>query len=273
MFFELGRLRESGVLGVPTVTDSKARYKGQARWITDVTQDKPVRQPLSRRRVVLAALALAEQEGLEAVTMRRVAAELDVTAMSLYNHVADKAELLDLMVDYVIGDVVRASGEDAGPWDERLRTWVLRNRDLWRQHPMFARIYTEGVTIGPHGLANIERGVGILREAGLSDRDAGGAFLVLWRYTLGSVLLAPARPVDPSHRVGPRDETPQGRIETYFSALPMEEIPNVVAGLAHFAGGSFDLGLELIICGLRERVAAADATVVKPRSGRRRTTR
>jgi AcrR family transcriptional regulator len=226
------------------------------RWITHETEEKPVRQPLTRRRVVLAALALAEEEGLGALTMRRAAAALQVTPMSLYNHVADKAELIDLMLDYVIGDVVRASADDTGPWHHRLRMLARRNHQMWREHPGFARVYTEGVTLGPYGLAITERCVGILREAGFGDGDAADALRILWNYSIASVLVAPVKPVDHSERGVRSDGTGQGRIETYFSALPVDEIPNLAAVAGHLAGDSFEFGLELIMSGLQARLEA-----------------
>ena len=238
------------------MTDQIPKAASRPRWITRDDDEKPVRQPLTRRRIVLAALGLAESEGLAAISMRRVAAALDVTPMSLYNHVADKAELLDLMLDYVIGDLVRASAGDTGTWEERLRTVARRNYALWCRHPVFAHIYTEGVTMGPYGLANTERVVGILRDAGFTDEDAANAFFVLWQFSMASVLVAPAKPVDPSQRDARSDGTPEGRIRTYFSALPVSEIPNLVAVAPYLTGGSFEYGLDLIISGLKSRLAA-----------------
>lgn len=232
---------------------------GPPRWVTDDLPDKPVRQPLSRRRIVLAALALAESEGMAAITMRRVATTLEVTPMSLYNHVADKAELLDLMLDYVIGDLVRASANDTGSWEDRLRAVARRNHDLWKRHPVFAQVYVDGVTIGPYGLANIERIVGILRDAGFRDEDAAEAFFVLFHYSVASILVGPAKPVDPSRRDSRSDGTVDSIVDLYFSALPRTEIPNVVAAVPHMPRDAFEFGLELLIDGLRQRLAATTA--------------
>lgn len=224
------------------------------RWITD-DLDAPARPPLTRRRIVMAGLALVEAEGLDALTMRRLAATLDVTPMSLYNHVADKAELIDVMLDYVIGDIVKACAEDEGTWEERLRALVWRNYELWRQHPGLARVYTEGVTMGPNGLAQVEYVIGLLRDAGFNDEDAADAFFLLWHYQVASVLVARARPVDPARRAGRSDGTSESRIRLYFSALPMSEIPNVVALAEHLDGGNFEFGLEVLLSGLRARLA------------------
>src|SRR5215210_1429095 len=187
-----------------------AKGSSRPRWITHDADEKPVRQPLTRRRVVMAALALAEEEGLEAITMRRVAASLQVTPMSLYNHVADKAELVDLMLDYVIGEDVQVPVDDSGTWQERLTRLMRRNHDLWRRHPGFARVYTEGVTLGPYGLEHTERCVRVLREAGFTDPDAAEGLRVLWNYTIASVLVAPVRPVDRAQRDGRSDGTAEG---------------------------------------------------------------
>jgi TetR/AcrR family tetracycline transcriptional repressor len=207
----------------------------------------------------MAGLALVEAEGLDALTMRRLAAALDVTPMSLYNHVADKAELIDVMLDYVIGDIVKACAEDQGTWEERLRALVRRNYQLWLSHPGLARIYTEGVTMGPNGLAQVEYALGILREAGFDDEDAADAFYLLWHYQVASVLVARARPVDAARRTGRSDGTGESRVRLYFSALPTSEIPNVVALAGHLDGGNFEFGLDILLSGLRARLAGPPA--------------
>jgi AcrR family transcriptional regulator len=207
----------------------------------------------------MAGLSLVEAEGLDALTMRRLAAALDVTPMSLYNHVADKAELIDVMLDYVIGDIVKACAEDQGSWEARLRALACRNYELWRRHPGLARIYTEGVTLGPNGLAQVEHALGLLREAGFNDEDAADAFYLLWHYQVASVLVGRARPVDATMRTGRSDGSAESRIALYFSALPMGEIPNVVALASHLNGGNFEFGLDILLSGLRTRLAAAPA--------------
>lgn len=244
-----------GGVAVPAVPEQPTRSPGKPRWITDDAPDPPARQPLSRRRIVLAALALAEAEGLAGLTMRSVAASLDVTPMSLYNHVADKAELLDLMLDFVIGDVVRASERDTGTWDQRLEALVRRYHALWERHPVFAQVYLDGITIGPYGLANMENVIAILREAGLDDAEAAGAFSTLWNFSVASMLVGRAQPVDRSERGRHSDGTRQGVIDTYFSALPVDDIPNVAAVASHLGADCFEFGLNLFLDGLRARLA------------------
>ncbi len=234
--------------------DQPTKSPSQPRWITDDAPERPARQPLSRRRIVHAALALAESEGLGGLTMRSVAASLDVTPMSLYNHVADKAELLDLMLDFVIGDVVRACEHDTGTWDERLEALVRRYHALWERHPVFAQVYLDGVTIGPYGLANMENIMAILREAGLDDDAAAGAFSTLWHFAVASMLVGKARPVDRTKRRSHSDGTRQGLIDTYFPALPVDRIPNVAAVAPYLVADCFEFGLRLFLDGLRARL-------------------
>lgn len=227
----------------------------QPRWLSsDDDPDEPVRLPLTRRRVVLAALKVVEDQGLEALTMRRVAAELQVTPMSLYNHVADRAELVDLMLDFVVGDLVEASAYDEGDWETQLRSIVRRNYDMWRRHPGFVQIYTQRVTMGPNGVANTERVLQILRQAGFSDSDAAEGFYLVWRYSMASVLIAPAHSAIRGNLPG---RTNLDRVTKYFSAVPTDRIPNIVATAGYLTGTDVEFGLEIIIAGLRGKLSAS----------------
>lgn len=216
---------------------------------------------------MLAALALVEEHGLEALTMRRVATELHVTPMSLYNHVSDKAELVDLMVDFIVGDIVAGAADDRGDWIAHIRASARRSYRIWRAHSGFARVYCEGVTVGPNGLANIERNIRILREAGFTDQDAADAFLVLYRYVISSLVVAPAKPVGLRDRATRSDGSGQDRINKYFSALPADQIPNVTATAAYMSGDDFEFGLDILLAGLQARLAAT--TTRKGRRSRR----
>jgi len=232
----------------------------QPRWLPADDEDAPARPALTRRRIVLTALQVVEDEGLAAVTMRRVASALKVTPMSLYNHVADKAELVDLMVDFVIGDVVAKSADDTGDWEARLRALALRDHAMWRNHPGFVRVYTEGVTLGPNGLALTEKALGLLREGGFSNEDAGAAFLVLYRWIVASLLVAPTRAVTRSQDVYPGAASARpDRMKVLFSALPRDEIPNIVATSGYLTGTSIDFGLDIIMTGFKAHVAAVAA--------------
>jgi AcrR family transcriptional regulator len=236
----------------------------QPRWVTRDDEEAPARPALTRRRIVLTALSLVEEEGLEKLTMRRVASALKVTPMSLYNHVADKKELVDLMVDFLIGDVVAKSAEDEGDWEAKLRAQAWRNYRTWRDHPGIVGVYVEGVNMGPNGLANSERAIGLLRDAGFSDEEAAGAFLLLYRWSMATVLVAPTRPVS-RHQTAPKGSKSKAeRINAYFSALPLSDIPNIEATATYLVGTSIDFGLDVIFAGLKARLAAKANLVPAP---------
>ena len=244
---------------IPTSEPSPNRLPEQPRWLAAEDDDRPLRQPLTRRRIVLAALGLVEEHGLDALTMRRVASELHVTPMSLYNHVADKSELVDLMVDLILGDVVSVPVDTERDWKEQLRSICRLTHEVWRAHPGLARVYSSGVTIGPNGLANIERVIRILRSAGFSDQDAADGFFLLYRYMVASLLMGRTLPVRTKDRAMRSDGSGQDRIEKYFSALPSDQIPNTAAVAALLSGDDFEFGLDVMMTGLEARLAAAQA--------------
>src|SRR3954465_10590401 len=108
------------------------------------------RTPLNRERVLRAALALADHGGYESLTMRNLAKELGVEAMSLYNHVANKDDLLDGMIDVVFGEIDAPA--PGGDWKAELRKRAVSTRDTLRRHP-WAVGEMEGRT--SHGPSNM----------------------------------------------------------------------------------------------------------------------
>ena len=241
-------------------SSDRATAGDQPRWLRPGDNDEPAGPALSRRRIVVKALELTEECGLDALTMRRVASALEVTPMSLYNHVADKAELVDLMVDVVLEDVVAATAQDTGTWEHRLRSLCRRNHEVWKAHPGIVRVYVDGVTIGPNGLADLEYGIDILRRAGFDDQDAGAAVTLLFRWCMAATLpMDRTRPVR-RDRPRPSGEVSAGeRMDAYFSARPREEIPGVEASVMALSGTSIDFGLDVIIAGLQARLAETRA--------------
>ena len=234
---------------------SRRRAIGAPRWLADDPPPKPVRDPLTRRRIVQAGLDIVERQGLAGLTMRRVAAEVGASPMALYNHVADKAELIDLMVDAIVGDVVEGSKHDTGDWVDKMRAVTRRNHAMWGAHPGFAVVYTEGVTIGPNGLANMEHPIQVLRDAGFDDADAAYAFLMLYHYSIASLLIAPVKALDPGERTSRSDGTLQDQVRRYFGAVEPEQIPNVLGVAPWLVQDSFEFGLEVILNGLQQRLA------------------
>lgn len=124
------------------------------------------RIPLSRDRVLAAAVMLADHEGLDAVSMRRLGQELGVEAMSLYNHVANKEAVLDGMAELVVAEIDLAPPQ--GDWKSGLRERMLAARDVMYRHPWAPDVLESRVTMTPSLFAYFDSIIGIMRGGGLS---------------------------------------------------------------------------------------------------------
>ncbi|WP_431867854.1 TetR/AcrR family transcriptional regulator [Nocardiopsis eucommiae] len=121
---------------------------------------------LSVDRIVVAATELADAEGLDALSMRRVAEALDVGTMSLYTYVPGKGELIDLMVDAAYADL--DTGDRSGTWRERLHRIAHANRDLYIRHPWMLQTVTTRL-LGPNLIAKYDHELSAVDGLGLSD--------------------------------------------------------------------------------------------------------
>ncbi|MBW6437740.1 TetR/AcrR family transcriptional regulator [Actinoplanes hulinensis] len=137
------------------------------------------RPGLTVARVVETGIALADAEGLEAVSMRRVAQELGVVPMTLYTYVPDKSALLDLMLDRLYLEMPRAEHPDR-PWRERLAAVAGENRRLYTAHPWAATLPASRPPLGPGLMAKYEHELRAFDDCGLDDvtRDAALTFLI-----------------------------------------------------------------------------------------------
>jgi AcrR family transcriptional regulator len=146
----------------------------------------PRRTPLNRERVLRAAIALADARGAQELTMRKLAQELGVEAMSLYNHVANKDDLLDGMVDIVFGEIeAPAPGKD---WKAELRRRAVSTRDALNRHRWAIGEMEGRTTHGPNNLRLHDAVLGCLREAGFSVEMTVHAYSVQDAYIYGFVL-------------------------------------------------------------------------------------
>ena len=134
---------------------------------------------LSIDRIVEAAIAVADAEGLGAVTMRRVARALGVVPMTLYTYVPGKAELLDLMLDALYRQMGPAGAVTGGPWRPRLEAIAQANRALFRAHPWAAAIATVRPPLGPGLMSKYERELRALDGLGLSEVEMDAALTFL----------------------------------------------------------------------------------------------
>ena len=229
-----------------------------AAWVgIDPSQDYTRPPPLSRPRIVRTALGLVDEKGLAALTMRALATELEVSPMALYNHVQDKDELVDLMVDLMVAEVDTSVTE--GDWLTQLRALVCSYHQALAAHQQLARVYSGRIRIGPHGLLVIERAIALLLEGGFAPSEASDAFFALFTYTAGFQQMGQIAPV----RAGPT-----GQETGYYPPLSSEQIPAITTVSPHLDGlhrpGRFDYGLDLLLAGLQAKAATAAETAAAP---------
>lgn len=218
--------------------------------------DKPA---LSREAIVEAAMRIIDAEGLGAVSMRRVAQEFETGAASLYAYVANKDELFDLVVDWMMGEVASAVADlDPQPedWQESLKEFIRTSRRLMASHRDGARAFLGRIPFGPNGLLVIERQLGILRAAGLPDFVAAFACDSIGQFLIGSAvedeMWQERYPDDSEDEMAARMAQARG----YLQGLPSAFFPHLIelAGPMTSAegpqGSRFETGLDIIVRGL-----------------------
>jgi AcrR family transcriptional regulator len=156
-------------------------------WLTKAAEmDKAgtERRPqLTRERVVATAIDLADRDGVESISMRRLAQELGVEAMSLYTHVRNKDDLLDGMVDGVVGQIPIST--NAADWKASLRQMALAGRSIVMAHPWAPSLIASRTTPGPATMRYIDTVLGLLREGGFTIAQAHHALHILGSRALG----------------------------------------------------------------------------------------
>jgi AcrR family transcriptional regulator len=203
--------------------------------------------------VLRAAIAMADAGGIEALTMRRLGRELGVEAMSLYNHVANKEEIVDGIVDLVFGEIDLPSG--GGDWRMAMRRRAISLRDVLLRHRWAIGLMESRRNGGPSNLGHHDAVIGTLRAAGFDINLVAHAYSVLDGYIYGFALTKMTLPFDTS------EEAAQVA-ETMLRPLPVNAYPNLGAMIEHAMqpgydyGDEFEYGLDLILDGL-ERVRAA----------------
>jgi len=146
------------------------------------------RTPLNRERVLRAAVGLADQGGISSLSMRKLGEALGVEAMSLYNHVASKSDLLDGMIDIVFGEIDLPSGDGDGGWRAAMRRRAVSARLVLRRHPWAIGLMESRTTPGPATLRHHDAVLGCLRRGGFSLELTAHAYSLLDSYIYGFAL-------------------------------------------------------------------------------------
>ncbi len=221
------------------------------------------RAPLSRPRVLRAAVDLADREGLEALTMRQLAQALGVEAMSLYHHVANKAALLDGAIEVVLDEVVAAADRAGGPppaedWRAAMRARILAARAVLLRHRWAPGVLETRTSLSPAIIGYYDGMLGIMRAGGFSYDLAHHAM-----HALGSRALGFTREL-----FEPDDPDAGSAEATAVLAELADRFPHIAAMVAEIAHddpdstlgwcddqAEFEFGLDLILDGLERRRA------------------
>ncbi len=207
--------------------------------------DRRSRPPLSRDQIVATAVALADEDGIAAVSMRKVAAALDVEAMSLYHHVANKDDLLDGMVDAVMAEFEIPT--EAGDWRDALRHRSRSARASLRRHPWAIGLLGSRTSPGPATLHHHDAVIGVLRSGGFSVAGAAHAFALLDAFLFGFALQERNLPFDSGDDVGEFAHEIVGHLSPdQFPHLVEMTVEHVMVPGYDF-GAEFDHGLELVL--------------------------
>jgi AcrR family transcriptional regulator len=214
---------------------------------------KPQRTPLSRDRVLEAAVALVDEGGIDALSMRKLAQQLGVEAMSLYNHVAGKDDILDGILELVAGEIDLA--RDAVDWRAAVRRTAISAHETLTAHAWAGSLWTTRRTVGGARLAFADSILRGLREGGFSPELTYHAFHVLQSYVMGVTLQERNLRFEPGEL--------KEMAERFLRDFPADDYPDLAEHIRQHVepteghGGTFEFGLDLILDSLERLRDAA----------------
>jgi len=217
------------------------------------TSTRPV---LTRERIIEGAVALADANGVEALTIRKLAIELDVKPMTIYHHIPSKEAIIDGMVDRVFNEI------DLPPtdtdWKTAMRQRSASARDVLARHPWAAPLMESRTTPGPATLRHHDAVLGCLRGGGLSIHMTAHAYALIDAFVYGFALQEASLPATAGGEMA-------DLAQSINAAMPVGEYPNLIELTTEHVlqpgydfGREFDFGLDLILEGLDKASRAAD---------------
>ena len=219
-----------------------------------VTEPRPPRTPLSRERVLRAAIVVADQGGLASLTIRSLAQELGVKPMSVYHHVANKDEILDGIVDIVFSEIeLPAANED---WRTGLTRRAGSAREVLRGHSWAIGLLESRTTPGHATLHHHDRILDTLLDAGFSLELTAHAYALIDSYVYGFALQEAALPFEGPDTVAEVAGPIMERFATGAYPRMVQMATEYYFRPGYDFGAEFGFGLELILDGLAERLAA-----------------
>ncbi|MGW3952290.1 TetR/AcrR family transcriptional regulator [Streptomyces sp. NPDC004752] len=218
---------------------------------------------LTAERIIEVATRICDEEDIEVLTIRRLASDLGVGAMTLYSYFRGKEEILDGIADYVMGNFRLPAAEETSP-AAVVRDLALAFLEMMREHPSIVRLFSTRVNTTPESMRGaFESVIGRLREAGFADGDAVRVYGLIVQYSLGFASYQAPRPWG---RPDPSDaEEVRRQRRHFYAALPRDDFPNMVELAAQVTAlpsdEQFLFGLECLIDGVLQRVGTGgDAT-------------
>lgn len=202
-----------------------------------------IRIPLSRERILQAAVDLADADGIDGLSMRKLAHSLGYEVMSLYNHVANKDDLLTGMVDLVASEIDRPTGGDQ--WKEGMRLLSVSTHNVLLAHRWAAPLWSE-LMPGPNRIRLMDDILRVFREGGFSVKLTHFGYHAVTMHVVGFTLqqLSYATPTDDMENTG----------RAFLSSLDPERFPHLVEHVEYHLtdddGGDFEFILDLILDGL-----------------------
>jgi AcrR family transcriptional regulator len=232
----------------------------QSPWqpISPQKPTRPAREPLSRERIVDAAMRILLDQGYEAVSMRKVAQALETGPASLYAHVANKRELDQLLVDRA-AEGIQMPAPDPEKWQEQLKDGMRSMLKVMRAYPGVARAAIGQEPLGERALASTEAMLAILKAGRVPDQAAAWAIDMMALYVTATAF---EESVQGAAEWTPDDvETFVTELRTYFQNLPADRFPFTVALAGPLTAGAsaddrFEFGLQIIVSGLAATVPA-----------------
>jgi AcrR family transcriptional regulator len=198
--------------------------------------------------VIQAGLKVLREEGIDAVSMRRVAAELDTGPASLYVYVKNRQDLLNQMFDAVIGEIDISEQPDPERWREQLEDLLTRMRAAMDRYPGIARVPLANIPTGPNAMRAADHSLGIVRAGGVDERNAA------WFIDVVSLFLNAASFERSIYEERGNFDEHFDQVQGFFGAIDPNEFPNMAALLPMLTAGSdderFAFGIRLMINGL-----------------------
>ncbi|WP_350276084.1 TetR/AcrR family transcriptional regulator C-terminal domain-containing protein [Kribbella sp. HUAS MG21] len=237
-------------------------------WGKEPARTRGPKPAITLTAIAEAAIAIADAEGLDAVSMQRVAGELPVTKMALYRHVPGKTELVAVMSDLAVGAPPDRSGL---PWREALHTWALDLYESFTRHPWLLQSTIGRRLLGPNELAWLESGLATLADSGLTGAEKLDSILVVTSHVRN---LAQQSVTFPGSTTGLTEKDMQRSLAEILTT-EAARFPHLVAAMRTAAAGAnqgLEFGLKRILDGLEllvsGRVAVPDGIETLPIDGR-----